>query len=77
MKDAHVGSVKEYAIPAPPKAPLLPVDLASELAAYDAAEPVAMDVAATTSTDAAESATGAEAFLSFLEQDIPKAEAHH
>jgi len=75
-KDAHVGAVKEYAIPAVPQAPALPTDLASELAAYDAAEPVSDTVVISSSTEE-EGATGAEAFLSFLEQDIPKAEAHH
>jgi len=75
-KDAHVGAVKEYAIPAAPQVPVLPADLASELAAYDAAEPVSDAVLAPTSA-AEGGATGAEAFLSFLEQDVPKAEAHH
>jgi len=75
-KDAHVGIVKEYAIPLPPTPPSLPVNLASELAAYDATDPIiATPVAAPVADEGG--ASGAEAFLSFLEQDIPKAEAHH
>jgi F-type H+-transporting ATPase subunit h len=55
----------------------LPADLASELAAYDAAEPIS-DAVVHTEAITEEGATGAEAFLSFLEQDEPEAaQAHH
>ncbi|KAH9856189.1 ATP synthase complex subunit H-domain-containing protein, partial [Lenzites betulinus] len=77
LKDAHVGVVKAYALPPTPQAPALPADLAGELSAYDATEPT---VAASTvkATEGEESGpTGADAFLSFLEADEPKAEAHH
>lgn len=77
-KDAHVGVVKKFALPPAPAAPKLPTDLASELAAYDAAEPAIADAApaqATTTSD--EPAGGADAFLTFLEQDLPKPVHHH
>ncbi|KAI0070873.1 hypothetical protein K474DRAFT_1712935 [Panus rudis PR-1116 ss-1] len=75
-KDAHVGHVKAYSLPPAPKPPTVPADLASELAAYDAAEPtVASQPAATTSAE--QVGTGADSFLEFLEADVPKADAHH
>jgi len=75
-QDAHVGVVKDFVAPATPKAPALPADLASELAAYDAAEPVSDAVVNTTTSE--DGPTGADAFLSFLEADPPKAaDAHH
>jgi F-type H+-transporting ATPase subunit h len=75
-KDAHVGVVKTFSPPATPKPPILPSDMAAELAAYDAAEPVrASDAKKGASSH--DIASGADAYLSFLEQDIPKAEAHH
>jgi len=53
--------------------PTLPTDLASELAAYDAAEPTAATVSATVEADATSvGGGGAEDFLTFLEQDLPK-----
>ena len=76
-KDAHVGVVKNYSSPPIPKAPVLPTDIASELAAYDAAEPAIAEVAASTSTSEESGAGGAEAYLAFLEQDIPKPVHHH
>jgi len=80
-KDAHVGVVKTFAQPPAPTAPALPTDLASELAAYDAAEPT-LAASETASTGAAHSditgaAGGADAFLAFLEKDHPKKEVHH
>jgi len=75
-KDAHVGAVKTYSLPPAPKAPSLPSDLASELAAYDAAQPSKVE-AKTETSSGSEGGAGAEAFLHFLEQDIPKAQAHH
>lgn len=75
-KDAHVGVVKEFLPPSIPKVPVL-ADLASELAAYDAAEPSIADVAAPTSASEESGAGGAEAYLAFLEQDIPKPVHHH
>jgi F-type H+-transporting ATPase subunit h len=72
-KDAHVGIVKNLSLPPSPQAPTLPTDLASELAAYDAAEPTLAATSATPEAGAtSEGAGGAEAFLSFLEQDLPK-----
>ncbi|KAF8153986.1 ATP synthase complex subunit H-domain-containing protein [Crassisporium funariophilum] len=77
-QDAHVGVVKKYALPPKPKAPLLPSDLAGELSAYDAAEPTLADAPAPVATSSSEEVgTGAEAFLTFLEQDLPKPEHHH
>ncbi|KAG6850393.1 hypothetical protein H0H93_013948 [Arthromyces matolae] len=75
-KDAHVGAVKSYTMPPTPKAPVLPTDLAAELSAYDAAEPVKASVVATESSSE-EGANGADEFLAFLEADLPKQEAHH
>ncbi|KAG6829231.1 hypothetical protein H0H92_005233 [Tricholoma furcatifolium] len=75
-KDAHVGVVKSYTLPPTPKAPVLPTDLASALAEYDATEPSTAPVAqAETTSD--NGASGAEAYLEFLEADLPKKEAHH
>jgi F-type H+-transporting ATPase subunit h len=78
-KDAHVGVVKTYSAPSPPKVPVLPSDLASELSAYDASEPTKAEVFKKTATNQSEDmGTGADAYLGFLEQDLPKAEeAHH
>lgn len=74
-KDAHVGVVKAFSTPALPSAPALP-DLASELAAYDATEPTRATVA-DAPTGQGEPATGAEAYLEFLEADEVQEEAHH
>ncbi|KAJ2934571.1 hypothetical protein H1R20_g2534, partial [Candolleomyces eurysporus] len=80
-KDAHVGVVKSFALPPTPKAPSLPADLAAELSAYDAVEPTIAAAPSTSAaaTEAAESngAADAEAFLSFLEQDVVKPVHHH
>ncbi|PAV15587.1 hypothetical protein PNOK_0844500 [Pyrrhoderma noxium] len=77
-KDAHVGVVKAFAAPAVPKAPSAPADLASELAAYDAAEPTLASSPSAASTEVADdSGAGAKEFLAFLEADLPKPEAHH
>ena len=56
--------------------PVLPTDLASELAAYDAAEPTLAEAAAPVNVEESGSG-GAEAFLTFLEQDLPKPVKHH
>ncbi|KAF8970559.1 ATP synthase complex subunit H-domain-containing protein [Flammula alnicola] len=80
-KDAHVGVVKKFSLPPAPKTPALPSDLASELAAYDAAEPAAAAAApiaqASSTPSADEPAGGADGFLAFLEQDLPKPVHHH
>ena len=76
-KDAHVGVVKKYSSPPIPKAPVLPADLASELAAYDAAEPTIAEAAAPTNASEESGEGGAEAYLTFLEQDIPKPVHQH
>jgi len=76
VKDAHVGVVKSYSLPPTPNSPRLPSDLAAELSAYDATEP--SKAAETKSTGSAiQDVGGAEAYLGFLEQDLPKPEAHH
>jgi len=68
--------VKSYSLPPAPKAPVLPVDLASELAAYDATEPTIAQKAV--SQESVEEGTGgADEYLAFLEQDLPKPAAHH
>lgn len=79
MKDAHVGVVKSYSSPPTPKPPTLPSDLASELSAYDNAEPSkAIDGQAAVNSMTQDVGRGAEAYLNFLEQDLPKPdEAHH
>ncbi|KAF8491955.1 ATP synthase complex subunit H-domain-containing protein [Gautieria morchelliformis] len=76
-KDAHVGAVKTFSIPALPQPPSLPSDFASELASYDAAEPGAPPASASLASTTGEPAGGAREFLAFLEQDYPKEEAHH
>jgi len=77
-KDAHVGAVKTFTQPPAPSAPAVPTDLASELAAYDAAEPVKAEAAPIAKASTTEETTGgADAFLSFLEQDLPKPVHHH
>ncbi|KAI6147938.1 ATP synthase complex subunit H-domain-containing protein [Pisolithus tinctorius] len=75
-KDAHLGAVKPFSPIQPPKPPTLPVDLAAELAAYDAIEPTTAGEPATPSLTG-EFGQGAEAFLTFLEADVKPAEAHH
>lgn len=77
VKDAHVGVVKSYSLPPSPQAPTLPGDLAAELSAYDATEPALAHPTAKGAEEVAAGPTGADAFLTFLEADEPKAEAHH
>lgn len=73
-----MGVVKAYSPPSAPKPPVLPSDLASELSAYDAAEPSKVEATKVAATTGEDIATGADAYLGFLEQDVPKAEeAHH
>lgn len=71
--------MKIYSAPPAPKAPYLPGDLASELSAYEAAEPSqAEDVKAATGGHSDEGAgKGTGAFLEILEKDPPKADVHH
>ncbi|KAK7045489.1 hypothetical protein VNI00_007742 [Paramarasmius palmivorus] len=76
-KDAHVGSVKQYSAPAAPKAPSLPSDLAAELSAFDASEPTLATAPKPVSSSSADTVSGADAYLDFLEQDLPKREEHH
>jgi len=75
-KDAHVGNVKQYTMPPTPKVPTLPSDLASDLSAYDAAEPVPAEAAKPATIASEDNITGADAYLNFLEQDLPKDEHH-
>jgi F-type H+-transporting ATPase subunit h len=74
-KDAHLGAVKAFTAPALPSAPILP-DLPTEHAAYDATEPTRA-TAPDVPTGLGEPASGAEAYLEFLEADEVKEEAHH
>jgi len=76
-KDAHVGAVKAYSMPPAPQPPSVPADLASELSAYDAAEPVVASGAASATGSHETTVTGADTFLAFLEADEPKQEVHH
>jgi F-type H+-transporting ATPase subunit h len=71
--------VKVFASPTTPKPPVLPTDLAADLAAYDATEPVKAEVEAVKPTghSGEEVGGGAEAFLTFLEADVKPAEVHH
>ncbi|KAH9044859.1 ATP synthase complex subunit H-domain-containing protein [Lactarius hengduanensis] len=73
-KDAHVGAVKAFSVPTAPSAPTLP-DLATELAAYDATEPTRADATDVSPVHGGPTA-GAEAYLAFLEAEVPE-EAHH
>ena len=74
-KDAHVGVVKAYSAPAAPKPPTLPTDIASELSAYDVAEPTRAAVESIP-VAAGQTGAGAEAYLAFFEAD-EKEEVHH
>ncbi|KAI9635415.1 ATP synthase complex subunit H-domain-containing protein [Dioszegia hungarica] len=77
-KDAAASSVRSYTAPTPPKAPALPTDLASELAKFDAEEPVIGQKAESKPAAGAETGgDGVQEYLSFLEQDLPKADKHH
>jgi len=78
-KDAHVGVVKDFNAPTAPKTPELPSDLAAELSKYESAEPVAAATAESSSSSGSleDHSGGAKEFLAFLEQDLPKASAHH
>lgn len=68
--------MKQFALPPAPQAPTVPADLASELSTYDASEPSIASAPAPASGEEANG--GADEFLSFLEQDLPKVEhAHH
>lgn len=71
--------MKLFTAPPAPKPPVLPADLASELSAYDAAEPTKAEVEAVKPTDLSgeQVGGGAEGFLAFLEADVKPAEAHH
>jgi F-type H+-transporting ATPase subunit h len=69
--------VKQFSSPASPQAPAVPHDLASELSAYDAAEPTVASAPSTGSASSEENEGGTEQFLSFLEQDLPRKSAHH
>lgn len=64
-------------MPPTPKAPTVPADLASELAAYDASEPVVAAAEPKVAAVSEQGVTGAEAFLETLEADVPQAEGHH
>ncbi|KAL0574449.1 hypothetical protein V5O48_007513 [Marasmius crinis-equi] len=78
-QDAHVGLVKQYSAPGAPKAPSLAADLSAELSAYRSSEPSLAEAPASVSSAAAGEGniSGADAYLDFLEQDLPKREEHH
>jgi F-type H+-transporting ATPase subunit h len=81
-KDA-TASIRSFTAPQPPKAPELPSDLAAELSAFDAQEPVLgqsaspAKAAAADAAAAAEGGEGVQEYLAFLEKDLPKADKHH
>lgn len=75
-KDAHNGHVRNYTAPTPPKAPVLPTDLAGELSKFDSEEPT-FTAAAPKAAAPTEGGEGADEFLAFLEKDKPSADAHH
>ncbi|KAF8317987.1 hypothetical protein DL93DRAFT_2076548 [Clavulina sp. PMI_390] len=76
-KDAHVGNVKELVLPKAPEAPKLPSDLTSEISAYESSIPDLAEVTPVAATGSADASNSADGFLAFLEQDLPKDEAHH
>jgi len=78
-KDAASAHVRSFTPPSAPKAPTLPSDLAAELAKFDKVEPTlgATSSKAATSGSAATGGESADEYLSFLEQDLPKKDAHH
>lgn len=57
----------------------MPADLASDLSAYDSAEPSLASESTLKATEltADDSGADAKAFLAFLEKDHPKVEHHH
>ncbi|KAK4683461.1 hypothetical protein P7C73_g6802, partial [Tremellales sp. Uapishka_1] len=63
--------------PSPPTAPALPTDLAAELANFDKQEPTLGSTSAAPKAAVTEGGESAEEYLSFLEKDLPKADAHH
>lgn len=70
--------MKAFSAPSAPKPPSNPTDLASELSAYDAAEPIlAGSATAKAKTSVEESGAGAQEFLELLEADLPKPDHHH
>jgi F-type H+-transporting ATPase subunit h len=71
------SSVRSYKAPSSPKAPTLPTDLASELSKFDAEEPSFASPAAAKKSSATDGAESADEYLTFLEKDLPKADAHH
>ena len=72
--DAHVGQVKTFKEPQAPSAPSVPSDLASELSAYDAAQPTFQQSASSSEVEHQQEGGDADSFLAFLEQDLPKDE---
>ncbi|KAG7087700.1 hypothetical protein E1B28_013647 [Marasmius oreades] len=84
-QNAHVGLVKQYSPPPAPKAPTLPSDISVELSEYSSSEPAGIAPTTTSSASAhafggednAGNVSGADAYLGFLEQDLPKREEHH
>jgi F-type H+-transporting ATPase subunit h len=78
-QDAQLGAVKHFSTPSAPHAPALPSDLAGELAAYDAADPVRAPVKADAAAAAVDAAPGggADEFLEMLAADEPEHGAHH
>lgn len=69
--------MKQFALPPSPQAPAIPADLASELSAYDAVEPSIASAPSATSSNGEQTNGGADEFLNFLEQDLPKVEHGH
>ncbi|ORX34419.1 ATP synthase complex subunit H-domain-containing protein [Kockovaella imperatae] len=76
-KDAHVGNVRNYTAPSPPKAPVLPSNLAEELSKFDAEEPtLGASSTEATASSTEEQGESAQDYLNFLEADHPKKEHH-
>ncbi|WWD22143.1 hypothetical protein CI109_106632 [Kwoniella shandongensis] len=77
-QNAHVGAVRSFSAPKAPTAPSLPTDLASELSKFDAEEPtIGGGGAKPAAASSAEGGESADEYLTFLEKDLPKHEAHH
>ncbi|RSH87684.1 uncharacterized protein EHS24_000198 [Apiotrichum porosum] len=75
--DAHAGAVRQFSAPAAPVVPALPTDLAAELSKFDATEPTLGGSAPAAKAEGAADGQSAEQYLAFLEEDLPKKDAHH
>lgn len=71
--------MRSFNQPKAPQAPSLPSDLAAELSKFDAENPSFVQASApkASSANAEEGGESADEYLTFLEKDLPKADAHH